>query len=282
MEKMMETNLTKLKNPPVLQTEQQAQAGFFNTQSFDLIQRVAKGFASSDMVPAQYQGNVANCMIALDMAGRIGASPLSVMQNMFVVYGTPSWSAKFLIATLNACGRYSSLRYEWKGEPGNNDYGCRAWAIEHSTGERLDGIWVTWEMVEAEGWSSKKGSKWLTMPDQMFVYRAATFWVRAYAPELSMGLSTVEEVQDAYDTSRDKEGVYSVELNDLRPSINPDTGEITSGNEEEEDTAKAQRKAERKMKKLEQDAEEVKQKDQVAPKEDPEVKQPYKNQMDLG
>lgn len=277
----METNLTKLKNPQMPQTEM-VQAGFFNAQSFDLIQRVAKGFASSDMVPAQYQGNLANCMIALDMAGRMGASPLMVMQNLYIVYGTPSWSAKFLIATLNACGRYTSLRYEWKGEPGDDDYGCRAWSIEKSTNERLKGIWVTWEMVKAEGWSGKKGSKWLTMPDQMFVYRAATFWVRAYAPELSMGLSTVEEVQDTYDTSRDKEGVYSVELNDLRPSINPDTGEITSGDEEGADTAKASLKAERKLKKLEQEAAEVKQDAQEAPKEDPRVKQPYKTGIDLG
>jgi hypothetical protein len=30
----------------------------------------------------------------------------------------------------------------------------------------------------------------------MFKYRAAGFWVRTYAPEISMGLLTAEEVQD--------------------------------------------------------------------------------------
>ncbi len=176
-------------------------AGFFDLESFELMQRISKAFSSSDLVPQQYRGNLANCMIALDMAQRIGANPLMTMQNLYVVHGTPGWSSKFLIATVNACGRFTSLRYEWRGEPGQPEYGCRAWAIERETGERLEGIWVTWKMVNAEGWASKSGSKWKTMPDQMFVYRAAAFWQRAYAPELAMGLQTVEDLDDVIDVT---------------------------------------------------------------------------------
>lgn len=199
-------------------------AGFFDLQSFELIQRVSKAFAQSDLVPKQYQGNIANCMIAMDMAQRIGANPLMVMQNLYIVHGTPGWSSKFLIATINACGRYSSLRYEWKGEPGKPDYGCRAWAVERETGERLDGIWVTWEMVKAEGWDSKNGSKWKTMPDQMFVYRSAAFWQRAYAPELGMGLQTAEDLQDTFDAQRGTDGTFSVDVSALKQE-----GEATNG-----------------------------------------------------
>lgn len=195
--------------------------GFGSLQSFELIQRVAKGLASSELVPKQYQGNVASCMIALDMAQRIGAAPLMVMQNLYIVHGNPGWSSKFLIATVNACGRYSSMRYEWKGQPGANDYGCRAWSIERETGERLDGIWVTWEMVRAENWDTKNGSKWKTMPDQMFVYRAAAFWQRAYAPELAMGLSTAEELQDTIDADQQADGSYSVNLENLKQQSQP-------------------------------------------------------------
>ena len=210
-------------------------AGFFDLQAFELIQRVSKAFAQSDLVPKQYQGNLANCMIAIDMAQRIGANPLMVMQNLYIVHGTPGWSSKFLIATINACGRYSSLRYEWKGEPGKPDYGCRAWAVERETGERLDGIWVTWEMVKAEGWDSKNGSKWKTMPDQMFVYRSAAFWQRAYAPELSMGLQTAEDLQDTFDAQRGTDGTFSVDVSALKQegeaakgprNVDTSTGEI--------------------------------------------------------
>lgn len=188
-------------------------AGFFDLQSFELIQRISKAFCQSDLVPQQYRGQdkLPNCMIAMDMAQRIGANPLMVMQNLYIVHGTPGWSSKFLIATINACGRYSSLRYEWKGEPGTPDYGCRAWAVERESGERLDGIWVTWQMVKAEGWDSKNGSKWKTMPDQMFVYRAAAFWQRAYAPELGMGLQTVEDLNDAVTLEPQEDGTWTAQ-----------------------------------------------------------------------
>jgi len=221
------TQLPTVRHAPE-QGGQLVQAGFFDMASFELMQRIAKAFSTSDLVPKQYQGNLPNCMIALDMAQRIGANPLMVMQNLYIVHGTPGWSSKFLVATINACGRYSSLRYEWRGKPGEQEYGCRAWAIEKATGERLDGIWVDWKMVNAEGWASKNGSKWKTMPDQMFIYRAAAFWQRAYAPELGMGLSTAEELSDVIDV--DASGGYTVSQQYMAPSsgrIDPSTGEIT-------------------------------------------------------
>ena len=204
--------------------------GFSDLQAFENLQRMAKPLAASALVPQQFRNNIGDCMIALDMAQRLHASPLQVMQNLYVVHGSPAWSSKFLIATINACGRYSSLRYEWKGKPGNDDYGCRAWAEEKATGQRLDGVWVTWAMVKAEGWSKKNGSKWLTMADQMFVYRAATFWQRAYAPELSMGLSTQEELQDVIDVAPD--GSYTITSESIHArsveaeTIDHQTGEV--------------------------------------------------------
>lgn len=178
-------------------------ADFFDLQGFELLQRVAKAFASSTLVPAAYQGNLANCMIALNLARRLRADELMVMQNLYIVHGNPGWSSKFLIASVNTCGRFSALRYEWRGQPGTDEYGCRAWTIEKESGERLNGVWVDWKMVKAEGWNSKSGSKWKTMPEQMFVYRSAAFWTRAYAPEISMGLSTAEELADVVEVGRD-------------------------------------------------------------------------------
>lgn len=217
---------------PVAVQQKMVKAGFFDAESFELIQRVANAFTRSDLVPKQYQGNLSNCIIALDMAQRLGANPLMVMQNLYVVHGTPGWSSKFLIATINVSKDFSKLRYEWKGKPGEKDYGCRAWAIEKESGERLDGIWVTWEMVNAEGWASKNGSKWKTMPDQMFIYRSAAFWQRAYAPEISMGLITAEEAAETYEASRAANGSFEVvgenPLSRIVPAeiIDTDTGEV--------------------------------------------------------
>jgi len=197
-------------------------AGFFDLQGFELMQRVAKMFSSSTLVPQAYQNNVANCMIALNLARRLGADELMVMQNLYIVHGNPGWSSKFLIASVNTCGRYESLRYEWRGKQGDADWGCRAWTIEKSTGERLNGVWIDWKLVQAEGWNKKSGSKWLTMPEQMFVYRSAAFWQRAYAPEISMGLTSAEELQDVVNVRPDGSVEITTEsfsLSELRKPV---------------------------------------------------------------
>ena len=163
-------------------------------ESFELAQRQAKALMSATMIPKDYQNNLGNCLIAVEMAARMRMPALEVLQNLYVVHGMPGWKTTFLIGRINSSGRYSSLRYEEKGE--GQDFACRAYAFEVASGERLNGSWITWAMVKAEGWDSKTGSKWKTMPEQMFKYRAAAFWQRAYAPEISMGLQTAEEAQD--------------------------------------------------------------------------------------
>lgn len=170
-------------------------------QRFQTNQRMGQMYAQSTLVPESYRGNVANCAIAVDMATRMNANALMVMQNLYIVHGTPSWSSKFLVATINTCGRFEPLKYECNGAKGDA-LGWRAYTYaldDRERKHRLDGSWVTWAMVKAEGWDKKNGSKWITMPEQMFRYRAAAFWQRAYAPEISMGFSTVEEVREIED-----------------------------------------------------------------------------------
>jgi hypothetical protein len=165
---------------------------------FEVTQREAKALASSDLVPASYKGNVANTLLAMETALRIGASPLAVMQNLHIVQGRPSWSSSFLIACVNSCGRFSPLRFETRGgdDASAKTYAVRAISTDKESGKDCTGSWITWAMVEAEGWSKKAGSKWLTMPEQMFMYRAAAFWSRVFAPEISLGMHTADEVED--------------------------------------------------------------------------------------
>jgi hypothetical protein len=175
--------------------------GFNSLQSFELSQRAAKLLAASTLVPKEFQGNIPNCVIALNMANRMQADPLMVMQNLYIVYGRPGWSSQFLISTFNTSGRFTALRYEFVGTPGKDDYGCKAWSIEKATGERLEGSTVTIALAKQEGWYTKNGSKWQTMPQQMLMYRAASWFIRAYAPELAMGMHTEDEIYDTIDIS---------------------------------------------------------------------------------
>lgn len=237
--------------------------GFGNLQSFELMQRAARLLSSSDLVPEQYRatiekkdkyGNVtdtrenpkalANCVVALNMSERMRADPLMIMQNLHIIEGRPSWSAPFIIAMINNCGRFSPLRFdirergereieyttfEWKTDDRGKRYRetivqkttirdrtCVAWVIEKETGERLESDEISIELAVKEGWYTKNGSKWQTMPGQMLRYRAGAFFGRIYAPELLMGLPTDEEVRDTLEAKPDANGVVSVDVDSLR------------------------------------------------------------------
>ncbi len=217
-------SLSALRQQPAPAPEKYA-VGLTDSQGFELAQRAAKLLASSSLVPKEYQGNLPNCVIALNMAQRVGADPLMVMQNLVVVHGKPTWSAQFLIATINTCGRFSALRYEFFGERNTDGWGCRAWAVEKATGEKLIGTDVSIAMAKKEGWYSKNGSKWQSIPQQMLMYRAGAWWARAYAPELSMGLHTADEFHDVFDAETGADGTFVVTTESLR-----EAAPVTDGN----------------------------------------------------
>jgi hypothetical protein len=175
-----------------------------NEQKFNLIQRYAKMYAASDLLPTTFKGNTANIIIALNAAESMNANPLMVMQNMYVVHGQPAFSSKFLIATVNACGRYTPLRYEFKGTEYTDDWSCRAYAFDANnfdTEKPIYGAWVSVKMAKDEGWYGKSGSKWQTMPELMLQYRAAAFFARTNCPEITMGMYTSEEYSDYSDVT---------------------------------------------------------------------------------
>jgi hypothetical protein len=190
--------------------------GFASLQSFELMQRAAKLLSASSLVPDAYKGNLPNCVIALNMAQRLGADPLMVMQNLYVVHGRPSWSAQFLIACFNQCGRYTTMKFKWVGQRGKDTWGCIAYAKELSSGETIEGPEITVALAKEEGWYQKNGSKWKTLPQLMLMYRAAAWLVRTHAPEISMGLQTQEEIHDVYDAETQGNGRYAVTTESLR------------------------------------------------------------------
>lgn len=186
---------------------------FRNAETFELAQRMAKMLSWSTLVPTDYQAQVqdqsgkwvdnpvalGNCVIAIEIASRLGKSPMMVMQNLDVIYGRPSFRATFVTALVNESPLFSRLKKQEEGELGTDSYRVRAYATELATGDTLYGTWITPAMVKAEGWANKKGSKWVSMPQQMYWYRAATFWCREHAPDLLLGMQTADEAEDIGD-----------------------------------------------------------------------------------
>jgi len=247
-----------------------ASFNFFDPEQFATMQRVAKMFANSELVPDMYRITpdnpehkaISNCIIAIDISNRIGANVLMVMQNLTIIYGRPSWSSKFLIGTVNTCGRFESLmfkferlgvltnykydEYETEWVVGNDgrkrkqtkvvqktlagpidNIRCIAYTSPKGSDEVLEGSPVSIEMAINEGWYTKKGSKWQTMTKQMLMYRAASFWTSTYAPELSLGMKTEDEIRDIEDISYEDvtekaEKELKEKANKTELSIDPD------------------------------------------------------------
>lgn len=167
-----------------------------DSASFDHIQRVAKAITESQLVPDVFKKNIPNAIIALELANRMGAAPLMVMQNLHVIHGKPSFSAQFMIGAINASKKFSPLRFTYVGEPNTPAWGCFAHAKSTIDNEVCTGVTITMAMADAEGWTKKTGSKWKTMPQLMLSYRAATWWCRMYSPEMLMGFPTEDEAVD--------------------------------------------------------------------------------------
>jgi hypothetical protein len=179
--------------------------------------------------------NLGSAVIAVDIAFRLRLNPLLVAQQIYMVHGRPGFSAQFVIAVMNTSAKFGKLRYdvkdqgekkvtatftEWLGgqktrktaELTIQDQQCTAWTLDGNNElpkgintlqaareaglAVLEGPAVSVEMAVKEGWYVKDGSKWPTMPGLMLRYRAATFFGRLYAPELTMGLPTVDELED--------------------------------------------------------------------------------------
>lgn len=153
----------------------------------------ASVIAQSGMIPQRFQNKPADVLIAMDMASRMGIGITAVMQNLYVVQGTPAWSGQFCVAAINNCGKFSPLTYVNISEGGG---GVIAKATRYSDGEVCESTPITMELAKNEGWTAKNGSKWKTMPEQMMRYRAAAFFARTYCPEVLMGMQTADEVVD--------------------------------------------------------------------------------------
>ena len=218
--------------------------GVFQFNNFNDAMNAAQVLANSTLVPKDYrftyknkkgygyeattewvnnQNAAANCLIALNMANRMGYDPLMIMQNLYIIEGRPAWSSQFIIAAINACGKFDPLQFEivnegekeieyvnsyWEnGKKLSNqatvkleNLTCIAWTTDKK-GNRLQSDKISMEMAVKEGWYQKNGSKWQTMAGQMLRYRAAAFFGRIYAPEILMGIYAADEIRDFVDVT---------------------------------------------------------------------------------
>lgn len=190
-------------------------AVFSSVDGFEVAQRMAAALSSSQIVPKAFQGQerTGDCMIAIDLAARMGLSPIMLMQGLYVTNGKPSFYGQFVIGLVNSSGLYKTkLKYEQVGEFGKPSFGYRAYAYDWD-GDKIYGPAVTMQTAVDEGWYAKN-PKWKSIPDLMLRYRSGAWFQRANCPELTFGIPTREEVEDT-------DGVVDVPAHEVQ-EINPD------------------------------------------------------------
>lgn len=167
-----------------------------SVQEFELMQRRAAAFAMSPLVPEHLrpkdnpQAAIANCYICLELAKLMNESPLVVMQNIHFVKGKPGWNAAYMIARANASGYFSGgIKFKTKGA--GDTLSVTASAVLKETGETVERT-VDMAMAKSVGWFANE--KYRQIPEQMLSYRAATFLIRLYCPQVMLGYHTADEL----------------------------------------------------------------------------------------
>lgn len=166
-----------------------------NSSMFEQMQRAATLFSKSGLVPGNFQNNPAACFVGLQLAGAIGCNPFMLFQGLYSISGKIALETKVAVAIANQKGVFTSpITHIFKGE--GKTRSCTATATLTKSKKEVS-ITVDWDTVEKEGWNKKNGSKWNTMPDQMFRYRSSMWLIRTYAPEVLMGLNSLDEIEDS-------------------------------------------------------------------------------------
>lgn len=212
---VVNANETALQTAP--QTDIMPQATQFrsmwnDTEMLTQAWKCAGFLGQSALVPETYKGHPENCLIALDLANRSGMSPLTVMQNLYIVKGKPAWAGQFAIALVNASRRFSRpLRPVFFGEEGTATWGCYMETYDLD-GNKVIGTKVTMQMAKDEGWIDKAGSKWKTFPELMLQYRAGAFFARVHCPDVLYGVQMAEEVKDTYGYDENEKPKVTIEI----------------------------------------------------------------------
>lgn len=216
--KTQQTAVAQVKENTHLNLQTDYSLGIFGTSdNFKMAWQMSQALAESTVVPATFQKNPSNCLIAIEQANRLNMSPFMVMQNLYVIQGKPSWSSKFLIAMINGSGKFDAeLQYDEKKDANGKPYSCLAWTLKG--GRRIEGMEVTMDMAKEEGWLAKNGSKWKTLPALMLRYRAASFFASLNCPELTLGIYTREEIED--NDFRDIDSIKKKVKSDIAESAN--------------------------------------------------------------
>ena len=156
-------------------------------QTFEQALTFANYLADSNMVPKDFQGKPANCLIAMQWGTELGMKPLQAIQNIAVINGRPALWGDAVIALVLA-----SPVCEYVTE---DDDGATATCRVKRKGGQEQVRTFSMDDAQKAGLSGKQGP-WTQYPKRMRQLRARAFALRDVFPDVLRGMAVAEELQD--------------------------------------------------------------------------------------
>ncbi|RYQ24451.1 hypothetical protein PG2048B_0753 [Bifidobacterium pseudolongum subsp. globosum] len=146
------------------------------------------------MLPRAYEGNPANVLVAVQYGASLGIEPMAALQNIDVIQGTPTLSAKAVAALVRANGHKL-----WMNEDEQN---MSATCTIVRNDDKEHPVTVTRDKAWAQRMGLLTKDNYKKQPTTMLMWRAVTACANRACPELFLGLGgayTADELHDMDD-----------------------------------------------------------------------------------
>ena len=170
----------------VIQTTRQA-GGWLSCNNLEAAMKLAEMFSKSAMVPKQYQGNAANCLVAMAYGDSLGMAPLQAMQSVAVVNGVPALYGDGMLALVQASPVFESI------EESIED-GAAVCTVKRRGMKPVQRVFTIDDAKRAGLWG--KAGPWQQYPQRMLQMRARSWSLRDAFADVLRGIQSVEEVRD--------------------------------------------------------------------------------------
>lgn len=170
---------------------------------FDRMFQLAEVMASSKMtVPKHLQGNAGDCMAIVMQASQWQMNPFAVAQKTHIVNGNLGYEAQLVAAVINSSGVVSDrFSFEWQGNwdkwsSDNNDKQLEK-SLTVIVSATIKGESEPRKLVVSMSQATVRNSPlWKSDPKQQLAYLAQKKWARLYAPDVILGVYSVDEFDD--------------------------------------------------------------------------------------
>ena len=156
-------------------------------QTFEQALTFADYLADSDLVPKDFKGKPANCLIAMQWGTELGLKPLQALQNIAIINGRPALWGDSVLAIVRA-----SPLCEYVTE---TDDGREATCRVKRRGESEEVRTFNMDDAKTAGLLGKAGP-WTQYPKRMRQMRARAFALRDVFTDVLRGMAIAEEVLD--------------------------------------------------------------------------------------